>query len=78
MIEDALREINESPGMEENGEWRIVQHKKAKTQVTASTPVTPLVTAKEKLKQRGEELVDTEDRLITPVKLEIYTKNKKR
>ena len=44
--------------------------------MTDTTKVTPLVTAKDKLQQQGEELIDTENRFIIPVKLEIYTKNK--
>ena len=61
MMTDASSKMPDSSRAEDHGEWQLVRNmKKAKTQVTATTEATPLITAKEKLKQRGEELLDTE------------------
>ena len=57
MTTDTLSTTSNHPRVEENGEWHLVKNtKKAKTQVVAEIEATPLVTAKDKLKQRGEEL----------------------
>ena len=56
--------------------WTQVPEKVNKSHITATAKASTLTTVRDHIKQRGEELVDVESCIITPVILELRPKQK--
>ena len=73
-------DANDTCAFESPGEWTVVSEKKQKTDktdkviITAEAEGEPLETVAERIRQREEELIETENCIITPVKLEFTSK----